>query len=154
MTTLTQVALRLKSMLETLPGVDQADLDSYLPPIATASIALVIPPFRTQIRVEPWGAARGHLQQSYRVPCEFWVKLDTGNLDQCLQRARDIGLYAAQALMSDPDLNGKVRRTGNFGGDNRPGIEIEIVDRPVAIAGVPYIVVTVLVPIIDYADTA
>lgn len=152
MTTVTDVALRLKNTLSALPDVDQASLDTYLPPIETESIALVLPPFRTEIRVEPWGAARGTLQMSYRIPCEFWVKIDTGQLDKTLQRARDIGWYAAKLVMADPDLRGKVQRTGNFGGDSRPGVTVEVTDRPVQIAGVPYIVVTVLVPVIDYVD--
>ena len=55
--------------------------------------------------------------------------------------------------MADQELGGAVSRVGNFGqGDNRWSITSETIDRPVEVAGVPYIVVVVNVPVIDYAD--
>jgi hypothetical protein len=91
--------------------------------------------------------------QSHRLRCEFWVKIDTGNLAQTLRRASDIPLEAIRLLMADQELGGAVSRVGNFGaGDNHWSITSETIDRPVEIAGVPYIVVVVNVPVIDYAE--
>ena len=159
MSTVTQIKMALKARLATLTDVDQAEIDSYLPPVLTKRIALVIPPFGQETRVDRltsqgrFTLADAPVMQSHRLRCEFWVKIDTGNLAQTLRRASDIPLEAIRLLMADQDLGGAVSRVGNFGqGDNRWAITSETIDRPVEVAGVPYIVVVVNVPVIDYAD--
>lgn len=158
MSTVTQIKMALKARLATLTDVDQAEIDSYLPPVLTKRIALVIPPFGQETRVDYVTSsgsrfAQKVVMQSHRLRCEFWVKVDTGNLAQTLRRASDIPLEAIRLLMGDQELGGAVSRVGNFGaGDNRWSITSETIDRPVEIAGVPYIVVVVNVPVIDYAD--
>ncbi len=153
MSTVTQIANRLKDRLSSLPGVDKASIDSYLPPVETRQIALIIPPFRQETRVDARTPTRKTNLQSHRIPCEFWVKLNTGNLAYSLQRAREIGLEAIQVLLQDQSLGGTVSHVGHFGqGSDQLTISADIADMPVEIAGVPYIVVTVLVPVIDYAD--
>ena len=158
MSTVTQIKLALKARLAKLTDVDQAEIDSYLPPVLTKRIALVIPPFDQQTRVDIVTANNSRfgpkvVMQSHRLRCEFWVKVDTGNLAQTLRRASDIPLEAIHSLMLDQALGGVVSRVGNFGaGDNRWSITSETIDRPVEIAGVPYIVVVVNVPVIDYAE--
>ncbi len=159
MSTVTQIKLALKARLATLTDVDQAEIDSYLPPVLTKRIALVIPPFGQETRVDRltsqgrFALADVPVMQSHRLRCEFWVKIDTGNLAQTLRRASDIPLEAIRLLMADQELGGAVSRVGNFGaGDNRWSITSETIDRPVEIAGVPYIVVVVNVPVIDYAE--
>jgi hypothetical protein len=159
MSTVTQIKLALKARLATLTDVDQAEIDSYLPPVLTKRIALVIPPFGQETRVDRltsqgrFALADVPVMQSHRLRCEFWVKVDTGNLAQTLRRASDIPLEAIRLLMADQELGGAVSRVGNFGaGDNRWSITSETIDRPVEIAGVPYIVVVVNVPVIDYAE--
>ena len=159
MTTVTQIKMALKARLATLTDVGQAEIDSYLPPVLTKRIALVIPPFGQETRVDRltsqgrFTLANAPVMQSHRLRCEFWVKIDTGNLAQTLRRASDIPLEAIRLLMADQELGGAVSRVGNFGqGDNRWSITSETIDRPIEVAGVPYIVVVVNVPVIDYAE--
>lgn len=158
MSTVHQVKLALKSLLSQISGVDQAELDNYLPPVKTQKIALVIPPFGQLTRVDQLTStgnrfARKPVMQSHRIRCEFWVKIDTGNLALTLQRASDIPLEAIQLLMMNQTLGGAVSHVGNYGqGDNNKSIESETIDQPIQVAGVAYIVVVVNVPVIDYAD--
>lgn len=153
MSTVTQIVNRLKERLASLPGVDKASADSYLPPVETRQIALIIPPFRQESRVDARTPTRAINMQSHRIPCEFWVKINTGNLAYSLQRAREIGMEAIQMLLQDQTLGGVVSHVGHFGrGSDQLTISADVTDMPVEIAGVPYIVVTVLVPVIDYAD--
>jgi hypothetical protein len=122
MSTVTQIKLALKARLATLTDVDQAEIDSYLPPVLTKRIALVIPPFGQETRVDRltsqgrFALADVPVMQSHRLRCEFWVKIDTGNLAQTLRRASDIPLEAIRLLMADQELGGAVSRVviGNF----------------------------------------
>ena len=81
MSTVTQIKLALKARLATLTDVDQADIDSYLPPVLTKRIALVIPPFGQETRVDRltsegrFQLAHAPVMQSHRLRCEFWVRL-------------------------------------------------------------------------------
>lgn len=158
MSTVAQIKRALLDRLATLADVDQAEIDNYVPPIRTKKIALVIPPFGQETRVDVltsagsrWQPGSQKTMQSHRLRCEFWVKIDTGDLAGTLQRASEIPLDAIALLMRDQTLNGTVDRVGNFGqGDNRWSISSETIDRPIQVAGVPYVVVVVNVPVIDY----
>ena len=153
MSTVNQIVSALKAKLETLPGVDASSSDVYLPPVESQSIALIIPPFGQETRVEALSARRGQLMQSHRIRCEFWVKINTGDLATTLARAREIGLLACRALIADQSLGEKVSRVGFYGhGSEGPRVDVEVTDRPVQIAQAPYIVVTVIIGVIDYSD--
>lgn len=159
MTTVTVLKKALKGLLSTITDVDVATVDSYLPPVETRSIALVIPPFGQQTRTDVLTTSGGkfvlekkQVAESHRVRCEFWVKLDSGKLPLTLARASDIPQEAIRLLLATPTLGGLVDRIGNYGtGSDRQTIEAETIDRPVEIAGVPYIVVIVNVPLLVYA---
>lgn len=158
MTTVTQIKQALKTLLSKITDVDKATIDSYLPPVETKHIALVIPPFGQQTRTDVLTTAgskfvpeQKQVMESLRVRCEFWVKLDTGRLPHTLARASDIPQEAIALLLAHPTLGGKVDRMGNYGqGSGSQTIEAETIDRPVEIAGIPYIVVSVIVPVIVY----
>lgn len=158
MTTVTQIKQALKGLLSTITDVDKATIDSYLPPVETKHIALVITPFGQQTRTEVLTTGGSKfvpvsktVMESLRIRCEFWVKLDTGKLPHTLARASDIPKEAIALLLAHPTLGG-IDRMGNFGqGSDRQTIDAETIDRPIEIAGIPYIVVTVIVPMIIYA---
>lgn len=153
MSTVTTIVTRLKERLATLPDVDQASIDTYLPPVETERIALIIPPLGQETRVDAQTPTRTINLQSHRIRCEFWVKIDTGKLALTLRRAREIGLDAIWLLLTDQTLGGVVSHVGNYGqGSNQKTLTAEVADIPIEIGGVPYIVVTVIVPLIDYAD--
>lgn len=159
MTTVTQIKQALKTLLSTITDVDKATIDSYLPPVETKYIALVIPPFGQQTRTEvlttggsKFVPEQKTVMESLRIRCEFWVKLDTARLPHTLSRASDIPKEAIALLFAHPTLGGTVDRVGNFGsGSDRQSIDAETIDRPIEIAGIPYIVVSVIVPVIAYA---
>jgi hypothetical protein len=157
MSTVTEICLALKALLETIPDVDESSIDSFFPAATTRKVALIIPPFGHRTRVEAKTAQRAVLYQSHRIRCEFWVKVDNGNLQATSARAREIGLAACRLLMredahSNP-LRDTVSKVGFYGLDGPgPALEVEVTDRPVQIGQVPYIVATVLVGVIDYAD--
>lgn len=152
MSTVSQICEALRVRLSTLPGVDQSTIDEYLPPVKTEMIALVIPPLDQKSQTWWVSARRTPLFQSYKIRCEFWIKLDTANLSLTLQRAREIGRLAIRALIAEPTLSGAVQLVGVYGRDAKPLIETEVADRPITIAGVPYMVATIVVPVTDYAD--
>lgn len=159
MTTVTQIKQALKSLLSTITDVDRATIDHYLPPVETKHIALVIPPFGQQTRTEVLTTGGSKfvpesktVMESLRIRCEFWVKLDSARVAYCLSRSSDIPKEAIALLFAHPTLNGTVDRMGNFGsGSDRQSIDAETIDRPIEIAGIPYIVVSVIVPVIAYA---
>lgn len=153
MSTVTQIANRLKERLSTLPDVDQASIDTYLPPVETERVALIIPPLGQETRVDARTPTRNINLQSHRIRCEFWVKVNTGKLALTLGRAREIGLEAIRLLLTDQTLGGVVSHVGHFGqGSNQLTMTAEVADIPIEIGGVPYLVVTVIVPVIDYAE--
>ncbi len=154
MSTVAQICAELVTLLGALPNVDQASKDIYEPPITTRAIALIITPFGQQGQVWTQTARRTPLFQSHRIRCEFWVKLNTGGLQQTMALAREIALLAIRALVNDTtNLGGTVQSVGHYGpGSNQLSIEYEVADRPTSINGIPYIVAVVDVPVTDYAD--
>ena len=153
MSTVTQICDALITRLKTLPGVDQSSRDVYLPAIESQYISLIIPPLGQQTQVWTQTARRTPLFQSHRIRCEFWVKLDSGDIPGTLQRAREIGLLAIRSLLDEPTLGGVVQNVGHFGpGSNQMSIECDVAETPVVAAKVPYLVATVIVPLTDYAD--
>lgn len=158
MTTATQIKKALKSLLSTITDVDVATVDNYLPPVETRAIALVIPPFGQQHRFDvlTTGGSRfvpeqKTVMESHRIRCEFWVKLDSGKLALTLAKASDIAGEAIALLLAHQNLSGLIDRMGSYGsGADRQTIDSEVIDRPIEIAGIPYIVVTVNVPMIVY----
>jgi hypothetical protein len=154
----TLIAQALSDIIIALTDVDQAAIDSYLPPVQTKSVALVIPPFGQQSRIDALTTAgsryvpeRQTVMMSHRIPLELWVKIDTGHLAQTITRARELPTLAIQAILANATLNNTVDRVGNYGpGDNTASIETDTFDRPVQIDGVPYIVIAITVPVIAY----
>jgi hypothetical protein len=158
MSTPTQIKDALADILSTLNGVDQALVDNYLPPVETRTAAAVVPPFGQRTRVDVLTTAGSRfapesqtIMVSHQFRCELWVKLDTGRPALTLARASNLPIEAIRAILANPTLNGTVDRVGNYGiADNRTTIETETIDRPVQVAGVPYIVIVVTIPVICY----
>lgn len=153
MSTVTQICDALIMRLKHLPGVDQTSRDTYLPAIESEHISLIIPPLGQQTQVWTLTARRNPVFQSHRIRCEFWVKLDTGNMALTLERTREIGLWAIRDLLAEPTLGGMVQSVGHFGpNSNQMSIECDVAETPVLASKVPYLVATVIVPVTDFAD--
>lgn len=153
MSTVTQICDALITRLAALPNVDQCSRDVYLPLIESQRICLIIPPLGQQTQVWTQTARRTPLFQSHRIRCEFWVKLDSGNMAATLAMTREIGLLAIRSLLDEPTLGGVVQSVGHFGpGSNQMSIECDVAETPVVASKVPYLVATVIVPLTDFAD--
>ena len=136
MSTVSEIVTALAARLALLPDVDQSDLNSYLPPVKTQKCALVIPPFEQETLVQAMTPPRNVLVQSHRIRCEFWCKLNTGDLPATIMRAREIGLAAIRLLIADQSLGGVVQSVGHFGlGSNRLEMTANVASVPVDIAG-------------------
>jgi hypothetical protein len=150
MATVTEIAGLIQTALLALDDVDQADINSYLPPIKTQSVALVIPPLDQKTRAYTPTAGRGTWIFWHQIRCEFWVKLNAGDISSAVQKAREIGLQAINVLLTDATLNNNSLRIGWYGQSTGQVIEADVTDRPIEVGGVPYFVATVYVSITDY----
>ena len=102
MTTLTAIANAIRDILIDLEDIDLATLDGYLPAVETQKVALLIPPMGLRGSV---GAPVGHKTRLvHRIPLEFWVRVDNGDLAACLRRAREVCLNAAAELQANLTL--------------------------------------------------
>lgn len=151
MATVSTITGLLVTSLSALSAVDQWSDESYLPPIETRQVALVIPPHGQQTQIATPTPTRGTRIKYHRIRCEFWVKLDPGDATQGVTYAREIGLQAIEALLTDSTLNSSSYRIGFYGQDTPQAIEADVTDAPVRIKGVDYLVCTVFAPIVDYS---
>lgn len=153
--TVTQIVTELRTILSALPDVDYASQDNYEPAIKSRKIALLIVPFEQRGSLS-YGAIGGSIgtysiAHSHRITCEFWIKVNTGHIDEAMQRGRDICLEAMLLLSANPTLNGMVTQLGasSIRGNSAFGgllAEYEIlghIDR----ANVPFVVGKVYVPV-------
>ena len=120
MSTLTQITAAIKIRLEALPDVDHASIDGYLPPVNTQKVALVMPAMGMSGTV---GAPVGlKTRLVHRIPCEFWVKVNNGDLVATMRRGREICLDAAAELQSSAvvgsALDGTVTSFGDGAGSD------------------------------------
>lgn len=140
MATVTSIATALKTtLLNGLSDVDYASIDEFLPPIKTRKVALIIVPNgqETSIRFESLAATTLHF--THRIPCEFWVKHTQGDAATTQQRARDIARLAAVELAQNDG--------SSYDLDFDLAVESQIADQYIEVGGVPFLVVTLLVPV-------
>lgn len=110
-TTLTAICTAIKSILDGVPDIDESTINGYLPPIETRKVALVIPPMGMEGTV---GAPVGRKTRLiHRIPCELWVKVDSGKVDDSMRRGREVCLAAAAELQANPTLNDTVSFLGD-----------------------------------------
>lgn len=148
MSSLTDVANALVTILSVLPDVDVSSVTSYTPPITTKKAALLIVPFGQTGSMKFGMIGRYSLIHAHRIPCQFWVKSDLSQRDAGIQRARDIVLSALRLVAADPTLLGTVLQLGStlLGNAGEVG-QYEI--RPLFDERdqIPYIVATLYVPV-------
>lgn len=150
MATVATIAALLMQALQTLPDIDQASIDHYLPPVTTQKIAVVIPPLDQKTRSQAPTAGRGPRLYWYQIRCEFWVKLNAGDIPTGVARVREIGRQAIDVLWTDRRLNDGGLRVGWIGPGDGQGIQADVGERPLNVGGVDYLVATVYAPIVDY----
>jgi hypothetical protein len=146
MSTITQICTQIKTLLDTLPAIDQSSLDGFLPPVRTQKVALVIPPMGMRGNV---GAPVGRKTRLvHRIPCEFWVKVDTGDLAACMQRGREICLDAAAELQASLTLGGAVTYLGE--GEGSVPFDWAVEDQVLQVNNVAFIRATLFVTVTEW----
>src|SRR5690242_2575575 len=114
MADITDVAGALKTILSTLTDVDQSSLADYAPAVATQKVALLIVPFQQSGTMQYASLVGGSSYvHAHDIPCEFWVKVNSGDVATAMQRGRDICLQAMRLVAANPTLNGSVQRVGS-----------------------------------------
>lgn len=112
MTDITDVATQLESILSALADVDQSSIADYAPAVATQKIALLIVPFQLS-GVMAFSDVGNHLAHAHEVPCEFWVKVNSGDVATATARGHNICLQAMRLLAANPTLNLALTRLGS-----------------------------------------
>ena len=148
MTTLTDVANALKTILSALPDVDQSSTTSYRPHITTQKVTLLIVPFGQSGTMQYGMVGRYSYIHAHRIPCQFWVKSDLSQRDAGITRARDIVLAAMRLVAADPTLGGTVLELGSslLGNQGQIG-QYDILPLFDERDQIPYIVATLYVPV-------
>lgn len=151
MATVTTITGLLKTALAALAGVDQASDEHYLPPVKTEAVALVIPPYGQQTSGVRQTATRGTWLLYHRIRCEFWVKLNSGAPATAITYAKELGRSAIVVLLTDATLNNATYQVGYYGNNTPQAIEADVTETPIVVGGMEFIVVSVIVPIVDYS---
>lgn len=103
MTDITDVATQLRSILGALSDVDTSSQADYAPMVTTQKIALLIVPFQLT-------GAMGFLTvntkivHAHEIPCEFWIKVNSGDVATAVSRGHNICLQAMRLLAADLTL--------------------------------------------------
>jgi hypothetical protein len=149
---ISEIATQIGVILGALADIDEVSLDNYDPPVKTRSVALVLPPFGLRGRV---GAIVGlKTRLVHRIPCELWVKMDTGDLDAVMQRGRDICLEAACELQATAEIGSALNGTVTLLGDDTGAapFEWQVDENPIRVGNVAYIRATLFVTVTEDVD--
>lgn len=149
MADITDVVVQLKTILSVLPDVDQSSMSDYVPAIETQKAALLIVPFE-QSGAMGYASLNGgsSLVHAHRISCEFWVKVDKGNVDAAIKRGRDLCLQALRLIAANPRLNGTVTKVGSalLGQQGVIG-QYDILPRYEEKGHVPFIIARLFIPV-------
>lgn len=146
---ITQIADTIKTVLTAaMPEIDASSVYEFLPAVATEDTALIVPVFGQQSEFGTYNLNAGANYQSHRLRIELWVK-HLGSVPDTTARTRERISQAVRALRTTPDLNlGDSFDVSYFDGRNYdPTIEASVADEPIEVAGVPFILATLIVPV-------
>lgn len=143
----------LVDILETVPGVDTVNGYGWFPDLVGATVAIVIPPLRTE-SLYGFTQARGAGEidfQAHRFYCEVWVK-DTGDPQALDALMSGINSDAVSTLMSYKEfaVSGATARLGWWDGDRWDyaiGFEVEDGWRRLVNDGPQFLVAALVIPV-------
>lgn len=119
MSTIIQITTAIKAILDAIDDVDQSSFSDFLPSVKTRKIALIMPPMQLSGRVKAPVGQKAEIVD--RIPCEFWVRIENGNLAACAERAREICLHAAADLQATATYADALNGVVDYFGDDRNG---------------------------------
>lgn len=152
MITVAAIKTALVGILETVPGVDVVNAYGWFPDLASASVAIVIPPLRTE---SLYGFTQSRDSnpdfQSHRFYCEVWVQ-DTGDplaLDAAMS---GINTNAVSTLLANQSfaVGAATALLAWYDGDRYDfsiGFEVEDGWRRLVNDGPQFVVATMTVPV-------
>lgn len=141
MQTVTQLAQAVSAVIvAALTDVDADDLNSYVPTIDSNRIALVGVPAGTRSTLRPLDLNGATWEAEHVVRLQLWVKFDTGDAAACVQRARNIGALALQAIAASDGTGYSLSMDGT-------PLAAEVAPDVLSVAEIPYIVVTLSVTV-------
>lgn len=152
MITVAAIKAALVAILETVPGVDVVNAYGWFPDLAGASVAIVIPPLRTE---SLYGFTQSRDSnpdfQSHRFYCEVWVQ-DTGDPRALDAAISGINTDAVSTLLANQafDVSGADALLAWFDGDRYDfsiGFEVEDGWRRLVNDGPQFVVATMTVPV-------
>lgn len=149
---ITQIADAITDVLTAaMTAIDASSVNDFLPAVATVDTALILPVFGQQSEFGTYNLQSGANYQSHRLRVELWVK-HLGNVADTTGRTRERIAQAVRALRSTPDLGlGDSYDVSYFDGRNYdPTIEASVADEPVEVAGVPFVLATLIVPVCKF----
>ncbi len=134
-----------------MPQIDASSANDFLPAVATADTALILPVFGQRSEFGTYNLQSGANYQSHRLRVELWVK-HLGDVAATTGRTRERISQAVRALRTTPDLGlGDSVDVSYFDGRNYdPTIEASVADEPIEVAGVPFILATLIVPVTKF----
>jgi hypothetical protein len=119
-----------------VPAIDSVDLNSYLPAVDAQWVALIGVPTGSASDMRPLTLQGNEWEAVHRVRLQLWVKFDQGDADACMERARDVGFLALQALAANDGDGYSVAME-----EERP-LRCEVAPDILSVGDVPYLVVT------------
>ena len=152
MTDITNIVEAIATVLTAaIPAIDANSKDDFLPAVDTDDTALVLPVFGQESEYGTYNLTDTANYQSHRLRAELWVK-HLGDVGDTTTRTRERIAQAVKALRDSDDLGlGAGVTVATFDGrtfDVR--IEASVAADPVDIGGVPFIVITLIVPVTKF----
>lgn len=134
-----------------MPEIDASSANDFLPAVSTVDTALILPVFGQQSEFGTYNLNAGSNYQSHRLRVELWIK-HQGDVSDTTERTRVRIAQAVRALRTTPDLDlGDSYEVSYFDGRNYdPTIEASVADEPIEVAGVPFILATLIVPVTKF----
>jgi len=145
MSTVTEIAGSIVTVLAGLSWVDAASASEYLPAAITSDVCAFVVPYNQETRAVPDSLGGDGITMIHSLTVEFWVKHVNGQTAMTMQRARDAGTLAIAALLAHDGEGYSIAREYGF--------EERIDPAPVTHMGVPWLVSSLRVPVENEVGT-
>lgn len=139
MATVTSITTAIATVLNALDWVDKVSADEFVPSVVTTTCSAFIVPFGQKTRVLPDVLDGNVITLTHWLTVEFWVQHKQGAAATTMQVARDAGAKAIAALIDNDGSGYDLARDYGF--------EEQIDPAPVTHMGVPWVIVSLRVPV-------
>ncbi len=144
MSTVTEIVTAITEVLASLPFVDYASADEFLPPAGNADVCAFVVPF-DQNSTARADSLDDTITLVHVLAVEFWIQHRNGEAATTMQVARDAGALAVAALLASDGDGYSIARDYAF----TERIERQFVSH----LNVPWLVVALSVPVENEVTT-